>query len=374
MKKVLIIDGEKSFLLSLEERFDVHDDKFSLMIAASGLEAVEFLREGSIDLLVTELEIAEIDGFELLAWVNQLLPELPVIIMTGEVTEEIKERLSSYRVLEYLQKPFEIDVLEKTILDGLGIQISSPIRGFDPSSFLQLIHLEKKTCGLKVTSEKGTGFLYLSQGKLVDAEWGEVKGEEAARDIVCWENTEIEMINLCLRKDGPIKSSMESILLSAYICNDENRPEPKLEMDITYTGLFLPEEIDGDLPVDQKKTLLPALSEEARDQLVSLVSSNGDVSEFALFDRHSVVERHNSGESTLQAIDPAIYLYLTDNLDEYLGFGACRWISFFTARRSSFLLFKLAGYSLLVKLRQGADSRRIGIKLNNMIDGIVATG
>ncbi len=118
----------------------------------------------------------------------------------------------------------------------------------------------------------------------------------------------------------------------------------------------------------------PILSKKVRDRLVELLSSNGSITEFGLFDEDSFLERQNSGNCSLNAFDPAIYLHLASPLTEKLGMGATRWISFFTSRRIPFLLFLLPGYSLLVKLRQGARSQIIALELGKLIDNIVATG
>ena len=383
MKKVLITDDEKSFLLSLQDGFSVHDDKFTLLTAENGQVAVDILQETSVDLLVTDLEMPQMNGFELLAWVSRHKPQLPVIVMTAFGTPEIESRLAHYDTLKYLEKPLDLHTLESAILAGLDGNTKSYIQGITPAAFLQLLNLERKSCTLKVISEGKTGYLFLQGGNLVDAEYGDLSGESAANRIVCWEKAEIEMDNLNTRQDGTIKSSLESILLNAHTLKDEQQHAKEEQVHDTEQETVEPtpveraspaQEVEDSVDKNEKLQEQETLSEQVRELLCKRVHSHKEIAEFILFDQHSIPDQQNPGKCSLHVFDPAIYLHLVDPLDEKLGIGACNWISFFTARRTPFLLFKLAGYSLLVKLQQGVRSQMIAQELSKTIKGTVAIG
>ncbi len=375
MKKVLIVDDEKSFLLSLQDGFRQHDNKFTVLTAENGREAVELLKKTAVDLLITDLEMPEMDGFELLAWVSRKLPQLPVSVMTAFGTPEIETRLAEFKTLQYLEKPLDLETFEKAILTGLNSTTKSYIHGITPATFLQLIHLEKKSCTLKVSCKGETGYLYLSQGDLVDAECGDEKGEAAAYRIICWENAEIEMDTLGQRHEGPISSSLESILLNAFRAEDEREQEDEQKTNVLDQEFVLPELGNLVPPDTEEPPRAPAmLSEATLDSLVELLNANKIISEFGFFDQNSSLVRQNGGNCSLHVFDPAIYLHLIGPLDETLDIGTCLWISFFTARRIPFLLFKLSGYSLLVKLQQGARAQVAATKLSASFDSLITTG
>lgn len=374
MKKVLITDDEKSFLLSLQDGFKIHDDTFTILTAENGQEAVKILEKTFVDLLVTDLEMPLMNGFELLAWTSRQLPQLPVIVMTAFGTPEIESRLAQFETLQYLEKPLDLETLENAILDGLENGAKSYIQGITVASFLQLLHLEKKSCTLKISSTKRTGYLYLSEGELVDAEYGQLTGEEAAHQIVCWDKTEIEMENLCQRQENLIENSLESILLNAHQQKDEQGQEAVKTPEHTTEPLFPPrlkeEEESGKREVAQSRS---ATKGQAQELLVEKLNLHKAISEFILFDQYSVPEKQNPGKCSLHAFDPAIYLHLAGLLGEKLGFGACNWFSFFTARRTPFLLFNMAGYSLLVKLQHGVRPQVIGVELSDIINKAMRT-
>ena len=375
MKKVLITDDEKSFLLSLQDGLRIHAEKFSIVTAENGREAVKLLQESSFDLLITDLEMPEMNGFELLAWVSRHVPQLPIIVMTAFGTPEIESRLAEFEALQYLEKPLDLNTLEKAILAGLENVAKSYICGISPATFLQLLHLEKKSCSLKIKSAHQVGYLYLLQGDLIDAECAELKGVDAAYQIVCWEKTEIEMENFCQRQETTITSSLESILLNASQQEDEQldkkRHEALPSSEFDDQNFILPDLVELGVPAEMTHSAtLTILSEESRDQLVSLLHSNKLISEFALFDRHSQIDRHNPGKCSLHSFDPAIYLHLLTPLDKKIGFGASSWISFFNARRTPFVLFKLDEYSLLVKFQPGTRSQPVARELSHTINHI----
>ncbi len=376
MKKVLIVDDEKSFLLSLQDGLEMHADKFSIVTANNGLEAVKLLEESFFDLLITDLEMPEMNGFELLAWVTQKVPQLPVVVMTAFGTPEIESRLSAFEALQYLEKPLDLYTLEKAILAVLDNVSKSYIRGISPATFLQLLHMEKKSCSLKIKSPQQIGYLYLLNGNLIDAECEELKGEEAAYQIVCWDKTEIEMENFCQRQETIIYGSLESILLNASQQKDEQqdqlKQDPLLDSEVDAQEFILPDLVEPESVEESSKSREQTVlsSQKLRIQLVSLLNSKDSISEFALFDQYSQIDKHNNGKCTLHSFDPAIYLHLLAPLDEKLGFGASGWISFFNTRRTPFLLFRLGEYSLLVKLQPGARPQPIAQELSHTINNI----
>ena len=129
MKRVLIVDDEKSFLLSLKDGLSVHSDKFQVVTAENGREAVSVLQAMPVDLLVTDLKLPEMDGFELLAWVSREQKNLPVIVMTAFGTAAIEARLAKIGTLQYLEKPLDLNMLQESILNGLNTDEISYIHG-----------------------------------------------------------------------------------------------------------------------------------------------------------------------------------------------------------------------------------------------------
>ncbi|HWR59665.1 MAG TPA: response regulator, partial [Thermodesulfovibrionales bacterium] len=167
MKNVLIVDDEKSFLLSLVEGLSVYAADLNVLTAANGRSAVDVLRSAHVDLVVTDLKMPEMDGFELLAFMSRNYQHIPVIVMTAYCTPEIKQKLDALGSFQLLEKPLNFKELVDSIFAELAKRSRGYIRGITLPAFLQLVEMEKKTCTLRITAGGRTGFLYFSEGILM---------------------------------------------------------------------------------------------------------------------------------------------------------------------------------------------------------------
>ena len=358
MKKILIVDDEKSFLLSLKDGLSVHSNKFQVLTAGDGREAVDVLRSLPIDLLVTDLKLPEMNGFELLAWTSRHQPQLPVIVMSAFGTPEIEARLDKMDTLQFLDKPLDIHMLEEGIFNGLNAGGKSFIRGITLATFLQLMKVEKKNCTLKVSTTGQFAYLYVQRGELIDAELGDLVGLEAALEIVSWSDAEIEMDGICRRQDDVINLSMEYVLIESFKRKDEAAELEKSglgDMDERINGFP-----DG-LPQPQARVEKTVESpvDLTRRRLSEVLTKLVPVQEYAIFDEKNFLESKNSGNCSLEGIDTAVFEHLFDSLAVDLGFGHYRFVTFNSASRNRYLLFHYQQYRVLTKLKPGTQSQQV---------------
>ena len=123
VREVLIVDDEEPLLLTIADGLSVYKKYFNLHTATNGADAVKILKSSPvIDLVVTDLSMPKMDGFELLAYMNRNYPKIPVILMTAFGTPKIEEIVSSMEVFRYLEKPLDINSVADNILDALSIR------------------------------------------------------------------------------------------------------------------------------------------------------------------------------------------------------------------------------------------------------------
>src|SRR4030042_3665865 len=106
-KKVLIVDDERTFLLSLSDGLTEYRPEFEVVTSVNGKEAVNVLKAKGIDLVVTDLRMPEMDGFELLNFLLNTFPQIPVIFMTAFGTPKIDHTIRAQDRIQYIEKPFE---------------------------------------------------------------------------------------------------------------------------------------------------------------------------------------------------------------------------------------------------------------------------
>jgi len=225
MKNLLLVDDEKSFLLSLEDMLKDSDEDYSIKTANNGKEAVNILEQDDIDLVVTDLKMPEMDGFDLIAYISGSKPKMPVIAMTAFGTPDMENRLMEMGAFQYIEKPIDFPTLLNKIRDGLGTESESKsdgkVAGISIASFVQLLELDRKSCTLKIKSGDNKGTLYIKDGELMDAAHDMLTGQEAALEIISWENAEIEIQNTCKKKDKNIDVPLGFILLESARVRDE---------------------------------------------------------------------------------------------------------------------------------------------------------
>lgn len=122
MKNVLIVDDETTFQLTLCDGLKVYDKDFRVLTTENGKKAKEVLDMLPVDLVVTDLKMAEMDGLELLAYMRKNNPYIPVIVMTAFGNPEMERWLRSLGIFAYLEKPFEFLDLKNMIFCGLALK------------------------------------------------------------------------------------------------------------------------------------------------------------------------------------------------------------------------------------------------------------
>ncbi len=233
MKKILLVDDETNFLLSLADMLKVSNNDFSVATAGNGIEACKIIDSGEIDLVVTDLNMPGMDGFQLMAHIGKTCPETPVIAMTAYGTPEMESRLGDLGVFKYIEKPIDFDSLLTMINAGLKTGgTKGHVAGISLPSFMQLLELDKKSCTLHIKSSKASGDMFFHQGELLASTTGKLTGQDAAFEIINWENPEIEIENICKIKpeDRDIEVPLGFLLIeSARMKDEKNKPVAEAE-------------------------------------------------------------------------------------------------------------------------------------------------
>jgi CheY-like chemotaxis protein/predicted regulator of Ras-like GTPase activity (Roadblock/LC7/MglB family) len=194
-QQVLIVDDDPELLLSIRSGFK-ENDRFQLLTAANGREALDVLDSNKLDLVVTDLRMPVMDGVELLAAMSESFSEVPNIVMTAFGNALMGEHLKKAGSLNVIEKPIDIDELEQAVNKALDIQEEQncSLAGLPLSSFLQLVAVERKTVRLKIFHLAGQcGSLFFHDGNLIDAEYDDLIGDEAVLEMLDWENVRVSI-------------------------------------------------------------------------------------------------------------------------------------------------------------------------------------
>lgn len=224
VKNVLLVDDDVEMLRLLKEGLAGTAPAFGVLTAGDGAEALECIRREEVSLVVTDLKMPRMDGFELLAAVMEGYPDIPVIIMSGFHAPGIESMARRGGAVGFIAKPFRIDALVQQIMSVLRRQAEGgTLHNVSTGMFLQLIEMEQKTCTIRLVHRASgeAGVLFFVEGGLVDARLGDIKGEAAALRIFGWEDVSLSIQNGCAVRERRIQPELNLLILEAMRRKDE---------------------------------------------------------------------------------------------------------------------------------------------------------
>jgi YesN/AraC family two-component response regulator len=119
LKRLLIVDDEETLTFSLYQTFITAPIECEVVTASSGEEALERYQKTSFDLVITDIAMPGISGFELLSWVKAQHPDTQVIVITAYGSDEREEEAYELGADFYIEKPFDIRELKSLVIKML---------------------------------------------------------------------------------------------------------------------------------------------------------------------------------------------------------------------------------------------------------------
>jgi EAL domain-containing protein (putative c-di-GMP-specific phosphodiesterase class I)/CheY-like chemotaxis protein len=111
--RILVVDDER-LLVETAARI-LRGSGYEVQTAISGREAIEILEHGTLEAVVSDIKMPEMDGIELLRAVRERDADVPVVLMTGSPDLASAVEAVTYGALQYLLKPFDMNELKKVI-------------------------------------------------------------------------------------------------------------------------------------------------------------------------------------------------------------------------------------------------------------------
>ena len=120
MEVVLIVDDEQ--YIREELGTILQQDDRELLYASDGVEAVSILGNHHVDLILTDIRMPNMDGFELIKRVKELWSSIPIITITAYASTETAVQALRLGAYDYITKPFSIDEIKNIINHALQAQ------------------------------------------------------------------------------------------------------------------------------------------------------------------------------------------------------------------------------------------------------------
>jgi len=298
-QKLLLVDADPRSVRVLE--VSLKKAGYSVTTATDGLDALAKIESLTPDLVLSDTRLPKLDGYTLVRKLKER-PEwasIPIVFLTSQKSIEDKIRGLELGVEDYLTKPIFVRELiarvnlllarrtQENIATTRGT--SSGRTRFAGSTsdmavvdLLQTFEVSRKSGVVHLRSGGQEGHVYFRDGKVVDAELGRLRGEEAIYRALIWNEATFEVEFRAVANEDVIGGSTQAILMEGMRRVDEwgrlceQLPPLTTVFEIDHGQLLerlneIPDELNGILRLfDGKRTLSDVVDDSPFEDLSTL--------------------------------------------------------------------------------------------------------
>lgn len=112
-KRILVVDDDNGILAVL--LYLLRDMDFDVEVAENGYEARELFMNGAFDLVMTDLQMPGMNGWELAFNIKKMSPGTPVVLITGAEKDMVEAGKDFHHVDSVLFKPFKVEIFKDMV-------------------------------------------------------------------------------------------------------------------------------------------------------------------------------------------------------------------------------------------------------------------
>jgi len=226
-KRALLVDSDREETTVLELR--LAERGFEVTIARTSIEAEKALESGEFDVVISEIDISPIDGFELLKKVTAAKSETAFVFLSKRTEGDMVSRGFQLGASDYITKPASPDVVALKIRQVLennkrkrgGRGVSGSLEEMGLPDVVQILYHGRKSGKLSIISGGKRGEILFSEGQIFNASFGEKEREDAFYDMLSLTTGEFELDPNVRPEQRLITMNPESLLLEGMRRLDE---------------------------------------------------------------------------------------------------------------------------------------------------------
>lgn len=247
MHNILIVDDQADILRILEREFRRHGE-YSVAIANNPSDALDAMDKTPVELVISDVRLGNQTGFSLLQQVNQRHPGVGTMLMTAYRSPAYRQQADALGVSFFLEKPFPVATLITAVerffqhraaqAEAAQAPKSTTASGemntmahFKAQDLVQLFCLNGRSVRISMTvlPDQPPGYLYIQRGRVLHAEYGKLKGEEAFHYLLQRDDVTLSLQDWTEPVEESIQLPWEHLLLeSARQTDDVNAADSEM--------------------------------------------------------------------------------------------------------------------------------------------------
>lgn len=184
--KVLVVDGDRDKALDLHQVLYTGNQAFDVLLAGNAEVAREIMRDISVDVVITDIDLPAANAVDLVCWAAIEFPETVHIVQTSDEVDQLQQRISALGCLRLVKKPCEPTAVLKIVHEALDciLRMSGSFSALSAADLIQMLCLAQRTAALRITAGSDSGIVMVKSGSLIHASWGSLVGQEALSAIL----------------------------------------------------------------------------------------------------------------------------------------------------------------------------------------------
>ncbi len=227
--RILILDDDQDFLDICRQIFSTLPSDPEILTVDSGARALSLLESEPFALLLTDLRMPQMDGFQVLSVVRKRLPLLRIVVLTGLGDDHSRARAYEIGIDLYVEKPKSARD-RQLFLECVEAMLERDTRqsGFRGvveckalPDIIQLECLTQSSAVVKITSGRTIGYLWFRNGEIIDAATATAKAEAAFKEILSWKVGSFDLLAPDMVRARTIFTPTQALLLDTAQALDE---------------------------------------------------------------------------------------------------------------------------------------------------------
>jgi DNA-binding response OmpR family regulator len=299
-QKLLLVDADPRSVRVLE--VSLKKAGYSVTTSTDGLDALAKIESLTPDLVLSDTRLPKLDGYTLVRKLKDR-PEwagIPIVFLTSQKSIEDKIRGLELGVEDYLTKPIFVRELiarvnlllarrtqeniaaSKAPMSGGRTRFSGSTQDMAVVDLLQTFEVSRKSGVVHLRSGVQEAHVYFRDGKVVDAEVGRLRGEEAVYRALIWNEAAFEVEFRPIAVEETVEGSTQALLMEGMRRVDEwgrlceQLPPLSTPFEIDHKQLLerlneIPDELNGILRLfDGKRSLADVVDDSPFEDLSTL--------------------------------------------------------------------------------------------------------
>jgi len=117
MKTILIVEDIE---LNIDLLTQILEEDYNILVAKDGAEGVALTEQNKPDLILMDISLPVMDGYEATSNIRKTFPSLPIIGLSAHAMQGDAERAKAAGCTDYMTKPVDEDLLLKKLKEYLG--------------------------------------------------------------------------------------------------------------------------------------------------------------------------------------------------------------------------------------------------------------